>query len=91
MRKLREPKERVVYKNAAEHEFYLQAKAAGWGVTKRGYPDFICWKNGELIFVEVKPKKNHRLKVSQSRVMAALSAKGIKCYKWYPGAWTPTP
>ena len=37
-------------KNYAEKQFQDRAEQNGWNVTKKGYPDFFCWKDtGELI------------------------------------------
>jgi len=72
------------YKNYLENEFAKKAKQLKWEVTKRGYPDFICYKpNGDVVLVEVKPT-NHRLKKSQYKLMNALKKYGIKCYRWSP-------
>jgi hypothetical protein len=86
MRQLKQGKQKEFYRNYAEQLFFLTAKEHGWEVTKRGYPDFICYRQDKdfLILVEVKRSKNHRLKLSQDRFMRFLSAHGIRCYKWSP-------
>ena len=75
-------------KNKAEGECFDVLRADGWNVTKRGYPDFFCWKEtpeGEMFaFIEVKPKRSNRLKTMQLKVMKFLSSKGIECYRWSP-------
>ena len=73
-------------RNPSEAMFMEIAKARGWEVTRRGYPDFICYtKTGDIILVEVKPRKTCPLKASQSRFMATISKRyGVKCYKWTP-------
>ena len=73
------------------HEAKLEEKAtiAGWKVTKRGWPDFICThpEAGERIAVEVKPPHGkHRdgrlksLKRDQADCMDWLEANGIRCF-----------
>lgn len=71
-------------KNISEHEFYSRMTREGWEVVRRGWPDFACFKGDEFIAVEVKPGNNYYLKRSQYRLMAALAARGIKCYLWAP-------
>ncbi|HEY82226.1 MAG TPA: hypothetical protein G4O01_02935 [Dehalococcoidia bacterium] len=72
------------YKNPAEAMLYNLLKAEGWEVTKAGYPDFICRRGDEVMLVEVKPDKNHRLKRRQSEAMKALAKQGVKCLRWSP-------
>lgn len=71
-------------KNPHERNCFDILNEDGWYVTKRGWPDFICFKKDEVIIVEVKPKRDHRLKRAQYKVMQALSRYGIKCYRWSP-------
>ena len=71
-------------KNAAEGAFFDEAQRRGWTLTKRGWPDFLAWKDGEMIAVEVKPHCDHPLKREQLAVMAALSMRGVKCFRWTP-------
>lgn len=71
-------------RNAAEEAFRLEAVAAGWTVCKRGWPDFICEKDGTLAVVEIKPHRRRILKREQRRVMAWLAAYGVPCYRWSP-------
>jgi len=82
-RKLKEINFHRNYKNDAEKLFAEVARDNGWSVTKCGYPDFICYKDNDLMLVEVK-KKRGRLKTGQHKLMNALSLRGIKCYKWTP-------
>jgi len=49
---------------------YLESN--GYTVVKRGWPDFLAWKNGTIRFIEVKPNKRHKLKASQQLVSDAL-------------------
>lgn len=70
--------------NRAELQLYEMMTEAGFEVLKRGWPDLACFRNGELVLVEVKPNGNSRLKGHQQRLMDAFAAKGIKCYRWSP-------
>lgn len=79
------------YKNKPEEQFCQFAESQGYSVTKRGWPDFFCVKNGEFIAVEVKPKKYTKLKNYQLTLMAHLVSKGIKCYRWDPESRNLTP
>ena len=73
-----------VYKNLPERMFAEDMVDNGWEVTKRGWPDFACFKDGKLMLVEVKKDKNTHLKKSQYRLMSALAQRGILCYYWEP-------
>jgi len=73
-------------RNPAERAFWDAATAAGWEPAKRGWPDFICFRGGEVCVVEVKPKRRTRLKVTQARVLVALARAGIPAYHWSPDA-----
>ena len=77
------------YSNTAEGRFAQKAREAGWAVSKRGWPDFLCFKDGELIAVEVKPDQGpvvgrKPLRLEQSLVLRWLASQGIKCYVWSP-------
>lgn len=71
-------------KNSAEAQCFEYLSSKGWTVTKRGWPDFFCVKDGAICAVEVKPTKRQSLRPNQIAIMGELSAKGIKCYKWSP-------
>ena len=71
-------------KNKAEGECFEFLTAKGWTLTKRGWPDFFCVKDGEIMAVEVKPRKKHPLKRDQVVVMGLLADRGIPCYLWTP-------
>lgn len=71
-------------KNAAEAECFDALTKEGWTLTKRGWPDFFCIRDGEICCVEVKPHKWHRLKRNQRTIMEHLASFGVKCYKWTP-------
>lgn len=67
-------------------------RAQGWFVTKRGWPDFILWREDELLVVEVKPKRlNSYPKVGKKQqfVLDVLRRHGIPVKVWSPdiGFW----
>jgi len=77
-------KERIP-RNEAELAFWNAAKAKGWRLQRRGWPDFFCRKpDGSICVVEVKQKRSDRLKSSQRLVMEELSTFGISCFRWSP-------
>lgn len=71
-------------KNDAEGQLFDYLTSKGWSLTKAGWPDFFCVKNGEICLVEVKPRKTHSLKRNQLVIMGALSQAGIRCFLWSP-------
>ena len=77
---------RRVYRNVAEQAFVEFAARNGWEVTKRGWPDFLCFgPRGETIAVEVKPRMTggtqpRPLKREQRTAMDVLSRAGIPCF-----------
>ena len=70
--------------NKSEVSFMENMVKHDWKILTKGYPDFICVKNHELIAVEVKPRRGVYLKESQHEVMSLFSKHGIKCYRWNP-------
>jgi len=74
----------VRFKNTAEQQLYERLTDLGWDVTKRGWPDFACFRNGRVVLVEVKPNSQHPLKREQRRLMAALAGQGVDCFHWSP-------
>lgn len=72
-------------KNAAEGLFWDDMLKEGWDITKKGWPDYACYKDGRLILVEIKPRRSHNLKGRQAQIMQSLAAYGIECFKWTPG------
>lgn len=70
------------FKNRAEGLLQELLEAEGWEVSKRGWPDFICFKGDQVMIVEVKPKGEHGLKMAQSRVMKVLAAAGLDVRRW---------
>lgn len=83
MKTKKKPKRRCP-KNEAEGKCFKELTKEGWDVSKRGWPDFICEKDGKFIVIEVKKKKTHSLKYDQERVMKFLSEQGIECYRYSP-------
>jgi hypothetical protein len=71
-------------KNAAEAEVWHTLTNKGWRVTKRGWPDFIAYKNGKIRVVEVKLHRGRRLKQVQRMVMKNLARHGIEVYRYDP-------
>jgi hypothetical protein len=69
--------------NSREASFARQAKKAGWTVTRRGWPDFLCWRGDDIVFVEVKPN-GYGLDPHQMLIMTKLISLGLKCFKWTP-------
>jgi Holliday junction resolvase len=68
-------------KNKTERLLWHKLKRKGWDITKRGWPDFICFKDDKIVVIEVKRKKGYKLKKRQYQALKALSNAGIKSYK----------
>ena len=71
-------------KNPAEGDFWDHMIQSGWEITKKGAPDFFCWKGERFCCVEVKAYRGRKLKREQRKVLRALSKRGIECYRWDP-------
>ena len=69
-------------KNEAEGLCFDKLTEGGWDVSKKGWPDFFCMRDGEIIAVEVKRHRGQRLKKPQVRVLRALVEHGIPCYRF---------
>lgn len=69
--------------NDTEEAFAALARSEGWAVTKRGWPDFICRRDGELMVVEVKGR-NDGLSYEQWQMIRDLRAAGIPTFVWNP-------
>lgn len=69
--------------NPIEQEFRQLAESQGWDVTKRGWPDFICRRNGELMAVEVKGPHDG-LSREQYQAISDLRRAGIPTFVWSP-------
>ena len=71
--------------NKAESKFYDEMKKRNWVLTKRGWPDFACFKDNRLILVEVKPDRGQkRIKENQFALLQLFASYGIDCYLWSP-------
>lgn len=70
--------------NEAEGQLFDELTADGWEVFKRGYPDFICVRNGKVMFVEVKPTARCGPKVDQEFVMQVMADAGLNVAMWDP-------
>ena len=67
-----------------EAAFAEWATGNGWDVTKRGWPDFICRRDGALMAVEVKGG-NDDLSPEQIDTLNDLSAAGLPTYVYHYG------
>lgn len=84
MRKFRNPVGLRYPCNRSEALCFDKLYKDGWEVTKRGWPDFACFRGEEMAFVEVKPSKRARLTKMQYKIMMALIQRGITCFWWSP-------
>ncbi|KKM26883.1 hypothetical protein LCGC14_1580290 [marine sediment metagenome] len=82
----------------AEMQLREKLEGDGWRVTHRGWPDFACVRDGEMIFVEVKRYRGENLKKDQHYILTNLAKLGLDCFKWSPdngfeqiSATTPMP
>jgi len=85
VRKRRETTPKV-RRNASERAFVEQAIMQGWKVTKRGWPDFICFRDGQVRVVEVKSRAGRVINRKQSAIIDTLKSFGMPCYRWDPEA-----
>src|SRR3990167_5057529 len=65
----------------AEAAFKLWAE--GWETHHKGWPDFLCVHNGQIIAVEIKTG-SAGMSAEQREVAAILTSAGIKVYLWAP-------
>jgi len=71
--------------NRPEAEAKAELKRRGWEVTRKGFPDYICYhRDGSLAFVEVKPDGRAPLKWSQHKLFFVLARYGIPVFRWDP-------
>ena len=68
----------------AEKQLRNKLEAEGWKVIHKGWPDFACIRDGEMIFVEVKNYRGEMLKEEQHYMLTNLAKLGLNCYKWTP-------
>lgn len=71
--------QRKKWRNKYEQAFADSAREGGWDITKRGWPDFICYSPKGVIVVEVKPP-GQQLRKEQWLCMKMLADAGIKCF-----------
>lgn len=67
-----------------EAKFAEWATSNGWDVTKRGWPDFICRRDGALMAVEVKGGGD-TLSPEQIDTLDNLAAAGLPTYVYHDG------
>jgi hypothetical protein len=67
-----------------EAMFAEWAESQGWDVTKRGWPDFMCRRNGALMVVEVKGGSDD-ITPEQIASLDFLSDAGIPTYVYHYG------
>jgi len=65
----------------SELAFKVAAQRAGWTVFKKGWPDFMCIKDGQIMVVEVKHGSD-KLSLEQKAMLRVLSNHGIRCFEW---------
>jgi Holliday junction resolvase len=85
-------KQKQRYKNNAERAFVEKAKSEGWNISKRGWPDFFCEKDGRFMCVEVKPQRadgREALKFHQIKRMEWLQFLGAECFVGIEGDLIP--
>jgi hypothetical protein len=68
--------------NEPELAFAVWAATEGWIATKRGWPDFICYRGDEVMAVEV--KWSDGLSMDQQRACLMLATHGIPTFVWSP-------
>jgi hypothetical protein len=78
------PKRRRPRGNPAEAAFFEELTADGWEVFKRGWPDFICVRNGKVLLVEVKPTPVEGLRHDQVFILQLLADAGLNVAVWNP-------
>lgn len=62
-------------------EVALKYKVDGWEIVRRGWPDFMIYKNGEIRFVYVKKKSRSgidRTPIHKNRGCNILKQSGLK-------------
>ncbi len=68
----------------AEMQLRDKLEREGWKVVHKGWPDFTCVRNGEIMFVEVKGYRGEMLRKEQHYILTNLAKLGLPCYKWTP-------
>lgn len=67
--------------SVSENAFRQWAEDQGWKTTKRGWPDFLCRRDGALMVVEVKAGPDV-LRAEQVQALRDLHAAGIATFIW---------
>jgi hypothetical protein len=78
------PPEPPVLRSTYEAYFADWARSQGWDVTKRGWPDFICRRDGALMAVEVKGG-NDDFSAEQVDMLDDLSTAGLPVFVYHHG------
>ena len=68
----------------AEDKLREKLEGDGWTITHKGWPDFACIRDGQMMFVEVKNYKGEMLKKQQHFMLTHLARLGLNCFKWTP-------
>lgn len=71
--------------NDREAQCARELEADGYTIFKRGWPDILAVKDGEVRMIEVKPPGG-RLKPTQQKVADALESAGIHVEVWHSAA-----
>ena len=67
-----------------ERQLQEKLEPDGWKVMHKGWPDFACVRDGEMIFIEVKNYRGEMLKKEQHYILTNLAKLGLNCFKWTP-------
>jgi len=67
--------------NKVEEQLQTELQEEGWEVLHTGWPDFLCIRGTQTIFVEAK-SGNEKLTKEQYRVLSHLRKLGLQCFKW---------
>jgi hypothetical protein len=82
-RHTRLPSEAKAPANRTEAQFAAWARNEGWRTTKRGWPDFLCNRDDQLMAVEVKGGSDY-LRPEQRDALTALNRIGMPTFVWSP-------
>jgi len=75
---------------ATEQVFIDKMQAEGWELFHYGMPDFVCRKDEDIIFVEVKTSVTERLLPTQIKTLEIFQ-KIKPCFVWSPKTATLIP
>ncbi len=68
----------------AEEQLRERMEKEGWKVVHKGWPDFACVRDGEMVFVEVKGYRGEMLRKEQHFILTNMAKLGLDCFKWTP-------